>query len=841
MPLAALRREDIMKKRACFLVGLGFALVLFFLTASAGTSILCVDPGAGEAAKLPARMGTSQHLSAMEGRPAERLSAQGVLEYSCPLTPTTSPVWWDIPPQSGSVVVSSSGEEFIQPGPDDEVRVIIQLEGEPVSAYKSCLKAVPAPLTNAESDQIRDYASELRRSHQQLVSKIKAQGIELEVRREYSYIFNGLAASIKMADMKRIETLPGVKGVYPDYEVHALLDESVPLIGAPGVWAMTDANGQSVTGRGIHVAVIDTGIDYTHPDLGGCLGSGCKVVGGYDFVNGDADPMDDRGHGTHVAGIVAANGTVKGVAPDASLHGYKVLNEYGVGWDSDIIAAIERAVDADGDPTTDDAVDIINMSLGGHGDPDDPLALAVDAAVGQGVLVVVAAGNDGPEYGRVGSPGVARKAFTVGATDEGDIIADFSSRGPVPNFYELIKPDIIAPGAVIYSTYLDGSHDWNTGTSMAAPHVAGAAALIKQLHPAWTPAMIQANLMNTAKDLSLDAYTQGAGRVQVDHAASAQAILSPGSMSFGLVDVDQPLWTKTKTLRLTNVAPTSVTYSLQISGTLPTGVTASLSPANMTLAAGEGVTVSVSITVDNALLPYQTEGLGSHQAQVIVQPAAQGLTGHQSTAESLVAPFTFIKSPRLEMTFMGGGNPFFVIVHNGQDVWKRYPDVSCTLLLPPATYDIWVYYWGDWVIREGVVVSKVTRLSISPSEAVHTITLAPRDRDGRAISPEYRSLQETFKHTTSGISTTLASWGSPGPSFLRRFSEVSADYTWEWRLNTTWTDDWYEFNDTLTGIFGDSIYQNDPASLRHVAYQFHPGPAHPSLQVRHQAAKREFG
>lgn len=751
---------------------------------------------------------------------------------TCPITPTISNVFWDAPPKSGSVAICNN-EQVVLPGLEDELRVIIQLKAEPVAAYKSHLLATVPRFTQVERVQIRAYADELRGSQQQLISEIEQQGIELKVKRQYSYIFNGFAASIKMKDMKQMRQFPEVKGVYPDYEVHALLEESVPLIGADEVWNM------GVTGEGIEVAIIDSGIDYTHPDLGGCFGPGCKVVAGYDFVNGDGDPMDDRGHGTHCAGIVAANGAIKGVAPDASLYAYKVLNQGGFGWASDIIAAIERATDPDGDPATDDAVDIISMSLRGPGDPDDPMALAVDAAVDQGVLVVVAAGNDGPEYGRVGSPGVARKAFTVGATDKADNIADFSSRGPVAGFYELIKPDIVAPGADIYSTYPGGRYVYMWGTSMAAPHVAGAAALIKQLHPTWTPEMIKANLMNTTRNLGLNIYTQGAGRVQVNHAASVQAVLTPGSVGFGLVDVDQPLWTKTKTLRLTNVTTTSVSYSLQVSGTLPAGVTTSLSPANVTLAAGESVTVSVSITVDNTLVPYQTEGLGSYQGQVVVQSAAQGLTGGQSTSEPLVVPFAFIKSPRLEITFTGDENPAFVFVHNGEDVWKRYPETSSTLLLPPATYDVWVNYSGGWVIREGVVVSKVTSLSVSPSDAVHTITLAPRDKDGQAISPEYRSFQENFKHTTSGISTTVASW--PGPSFLRRFSEVSADYTWEWRLNTTWANDWYEFNDTLTGISGDSIYQNDPATLRHVAYQFHPGPSQSSLQITHWAIQRSFG
>src|SRR5690606_13064535 len=155
------------------------------------------------------------------------------------------------------------------------------------------------------------------------------------------------------------------------------------------------------------VAVLDTGIDYRHPDLGGCFGVDCKVVGGANFVEGEdsTDPMDYEGHGTHVAGIVAANGNLKGVAPDAKLYAFKVLDNNGNGTDSAIIAGLERAADPDGDPLTDDQVDVINMSLGGWGGADSPLSEAANAAMDAGIVVVVAAGNEGGGYSTIGSPG----------------------------------------------------------------------------------------------------------------------------------------------------------------------------------------------------------------------------------------------------------------------------------------------------------------------------------------------------------------------------------------------------------------------------------------------------
>ncbi len=136
----------------------------------------------------------------------------------------------------------------------------------------------------------------------------------------------------------------------------ASLDASVPLVGAPDVWKRPDAGGHPVTGTGIDVAVIDTGVDATHPAL-----DGGTVVGGHDFVNDDDDPMDDNGHGTHVAGIVAANGDLTGVAPGASIMAYKVLNRNGSGPTSDVIAGLEAAVD----PANPHRAEVVNFSLGG--------------------------------------------------------------------------------------------------------------------------------------------------------------------------------------------------------------------------------------------------------------------------------------------------------------------------------------------------------------------------------------------------------------------------------------------------------------------------------------------
>lgn len=319
--------------------------------------------------------------------------------------------------------------------------------------------------------------------------------------------------------------------------VSARLSQSTVHIGATNVWnQLTDTQGHPITGRGVRVGIIDTGIDYTHPDLGACSsqqvisGACAKVAGGYDWVNDDSDPMDENLHGTHVASIVAGNGTVKGVAPDATLFALRVLGADGGGRSIDVIRAIEWSTDPNGDGDLSDHLDVINLSLGAAGgDADSPDSLAADAAANAGVVVVVAAGNSGPDAGSIGSPGAARKAITVGASDRDDAIADFSSRGPVMAGAETIsKPDVVAPGVGICAAKLQSSaaptcqdslHVALSGTSMATPHVSGLAALMKQASPSMSPAAVKSILRHTAIQLRqsdgtfVDPYAQGAGRI----------------------------------------------------------------------------------------------------------------------------------------------------------------------------------------------------------------------------------------------------------------------------------------------------------------------------------------
>ena len=186
-----------------------------------------------------------------------------------------------------------------------------------------------ASISSAKSKikKLSEYRDEIRKKHSEIIADArkklgrttaKAGEMNLEIINEFTDLFNGVSLNISEEEAEELKKLDGVKEIYPDYKARAMIIDSVPLIGADRVWQLDkDGNNcilsgkECLTGKGIIISVIDTGVDYTHQDLGGCLGENCKVVGGYDFINNDNNPMDDEGHGTHVAATAAGNGILK--------------------------------------------------------------------------------------------------------------------------------------------------------------------------------------------------------------------------------------------------------------------------------------------------------------------------------------------------------------------------------------------------------------------------------------------------------------------------------------------------------------------------------------------------
>ncbi len=424
-------------------------------------------------------------------------------------------------------------------------------------------------------------------------------------------LVNAVATKLTQSEIKELEDLDIVTKVSFDSPVHIVLYNSTEIINATSLWHA----GNNITGKGITIAIIDTGVDYTHVDLGGCLGEDCKVLSGYDFVNQDSDPIDDHGHGTHCAGTAAGNGTMLGVAPNAKIYAYKVLSDTGSGSTSWVIGGIERALDPDNDGDYSDHADVISLSLGGSGNPDDELSQAVNAATVTGAVMVVAAGNSGPYAESIGSPGGAEKAITVGATCKpsqiGDHyycdekIASFSSRGPTST--GSIKPDIVAPGVLICaaqwgdawasSQCFDNDHTAISGTSMATPHVAGAAALLLQSHVNWTPEQVKSALMTTSTNLGYNPNFQGTGEINVLLAENASFSTQPQSLGFGFVN-NNDFATEFKIINLKN---TPVTLTLSVADVIDeesnTFSFASLNTTSINLPGGNSTNITLEINI----------------------------------------------------------------------------------------------------------------------------------------------------------------------------------------------------------------------------------------------------
>lgn len=288
-----------------------------------------------------------------------------------------------------------------------------------------------------------------------------------------------------------LKSVPTKAGLMEDIPVQALDIKADNQIRANFVWKLGD------TGQGRKIVILDTGYNYNHPDLAK------SYLGGYDFVNGDNDPMDDNGHGSHVAGLIVSqgisDGKSKGVAPGAKIIAAKVLDVNGNGYFSDIINAIYWAVNGpDGIYGTRDDFhpDVISISIGTAApyvfrdfcdDAFPPVTDAIKYAVDRNVTVVVAAGNSG--FNGVSLPGCVSYALTVGAIDSKNQVAGFSGNGAAV--------DILAPGVDLYSTWLNSGYNTLSGTSMAAPIMSGVVALMKEKNPNASPAQIETTLKNT--------------------------------------------------------------------------------------------------------------------------------------------------------------------------------------------------------------------------------------------------------------------------------------------------------------------------------------------------------
>ena len=588
------------------------------------------------------------------------------------------------------------------------------------------------------------FRSDLGALHQSSMSSLRTTLGAPVIKREFHKIFFGAAVRVPRAMISQIVSLNYVKKVHLDVQIKALLDHSVHQIHADSVWTKLGVQGDSIV-----VGIIDTGIDYLDIALGGGFGPGFKVIGGYDFVNNDDDPMDDYGHGTHVAGIVAANSdSLKGVAPHAKLMAFKVLDQYGSGTESNVLAGIERTADPNDDGNSNDMVDVVNMSLGGSGTADDALSIAVDNAVKLGITFCIAAGNSSDNF-TIGSPGTARLAITVGAVDENDEIASFSSKGPNSVICS-IKPEIVAPGVNILSTLPGNTSGRYSGTSMATPHVAGVCALLKSMHRNWTPTQIKSAVMTTALDLGEEAMAQGAGRIDALKAAEVSTFVVPSHLSFGLAEFT-PTWTTAETLWVSNQSSMNQSFTMSFDK-LQSGISLSAVPSSFSLAKYNSQQVIVTISVDSSQVPYPTRSSLTYSGNAHLY----------GTVDTLHIPWAFVKAAKVNIAF-DQPHPIFYLsdtTHGFGDDRARWLDPTHAEFVAPNGIYCFVAYLGNspiqLVIKERVTIYGATSLSIVSAAANYSIALQGVDQNNQPISSHQFQQKHFLFHFPS--SSGLGNW-----------------------------------------------------------------------------------
>jgi subtilisin family serine protease len=517
----------------------------------------------------------------------------------------------------------------------------------------------------------------------------------------------------------------GIAHVWLDGVRRASLDKSVPQIGAPKAWAA------GYDGKGVKIAVLDTGVDADHPDLK------TQVIESKNFSTA-ADANDHFGHGTHVASIAAGTGAMshgkyKGVAPGAKILNGKVLDDSGSGDDSGILAGMEWAA-AEG-------ADIVNLSLGGQDTPEiDPLEAEVNKlSAEKGILFAIAAGNEGPQS--IGSPGSADAAITVGAVDGNDKLADFSSTGPRVGD-GAIKPDVTAPGVDITAAAAPGSvidkevgenppgYLTISGTSMATPHVAGAAAILKQEHPTWGYAELKGALTGSAKGGNYTPFQQGSGRIAVDKAIKQNVIADPVSESFGIQQwphTDDTPVTKQVTYR--NLGTTAVTLKLAVAATNPKGQTApsgffKLAKTSVTVPAGGkasvGLTVNTKLggTLDGAYSAYVTATGGGQSvrtaAAVVREVQSYDLTLKFINRDG--SPAKYYSASVAGMSGLGSGS-FFNPYDASGTVKVRVPKggyvLDTGIFVDPEDFT----KGADWLAQPKLDITKDTSVTVDARKA----------------------------------------------------------------------------------------------------------------------------
>ncbi|MET8996436.1 S8 family serine peptidase [Amycolatopsis sp. NPDC004169] len=574
---------------------------------------------------------------------------------------------------------------------------------------------------------------------------------------------NGRSARARKATAAAFWASSGnIERISLDRKVRVSLDRSVPQIGAPEAWAA------GYDGTGTTVAVLDTGYDPTHPDLAG------RVSEAVNFTT-SPDTTDHFGHGTHVASTIAGSGAasggrLKGAAPGAKLLVGKVLDDDGFGYESWVLAGMEWAAHS--------GAKAVNMSLGGGPtDGTDALSVGLNALSEQtGTLFVVAAGNDGDQGAyTVGSPGTAEAALTVGAVGRDEKLASFSSRGPRLGD-NAVKPDITAPGVGIVAAraagtamgdVVDDHYTAASGTSMATPHVAGAAAILAQQHPDWTGRQLKDALASTSLTATgLSVFEQGGGRVDVARAVK-QKVFGTGTLDLGAVENGKAPVAKQVTY--TNAGTTPVSLKLALDAKSLAGVPAAdgIRVDKSTVDVPAGGRATVTVTGDPAKL-----AAGTYSGRLTA--TAGGVVVHTALGADKTAPKHKVTLTALDLQGKPTVAPWLLMY--GEDY--RF-DVNTWLGGESLTVELGdgVYYLTAEVdgTRDGLTVSQVVLPELRISSDT-TVVLDAR----KAVKVDIQTPQPSEQ---AGI-WSYYTYRELGPRRIANYA-MQFDYTRELRVTPT--------------------------------------------------------
>lgn len=703
-----------------------------------------------------------------------------------------------------------------------------------------------ATISQSIKNEHEQFVSDLWKIRKSNSPTLKSTSIPV-LKNELYRTINAVIIESDNEEIRKIKDLSYVKTILKNEKIQFIKEtiSSESLKSAKKVILETTTE----NGAGVKVGIIDTGIDYKNPALGGGFGPGFKVAGGYDFENNDNDPMDDNGHGTGVSGIIAADGELIGIAPKATIYAYKVSNEFGWGCTNNIFSAIERCVDPNQDLDFTDHVDIINMSIGDYFPLEQQLNILSDiykVIVSLNMIVCLAAGNIGPDYFIFNQFSVSEDVLSVGSCNSDNKISSFSSRNFGNNNYG-IKPDIVAMGENVEVLSLLNKTCREYGTSLSCPVVAGVAALLKQKHKDWTYNQIKSALLNSADDIGFNVMEQGAGKINLNTALNQTTIVFPQTINWGIASENNGIITKTCIVKLFNKSNVQQKYNFDFGKSIPLGIDFKTDVSSLVLNPSDSISVTLNMTLDQSQLEYPDQIPYNYFGRMNII----------GTKDSLSIPWTLLRGCEIksksDINFSDFSISLLHVLKNGKQI---SPNTQFTptnsVVVPPGKYDIILQATEGslssippdtiksyFYIKENVVISGQLNLDLSKAIIKNRISFQSVDANGNpfynvkllrreaAFKPEDASFDFVGFKSKYKILEPIVYNCNHDEYYINDF-DVSENYkliAGEYMAKTDEKSDFFVTNYEINQEIKDNhILKNLPSSLYPYTFIFYPFP-----------------